>query len=157
MNKIIHQTWKTMEIPDVINIEWPDSWKNNYPTWDYKLWTDDDNRALISEVKPDFLNVYDGYPFSIQRADAIRYFYMYYYGGIYVDLDFLSLKNMEKILAVSNIVIGCNNTCKDSKQVIPNAFLYSIKGHSFWLYCIDQLSLNLSGDVHDTTGSAFLN
>jgi mannosyltransferase OCH1-like enzyme len=35
MNKIIHQTWKTMEIPDVINIEWPDSWKNNYPTWDY--------------------------------------------------------------------------------------------------------------------------
>ena len=44
--KIIHQTWKTNDIPD----EWKD-FQENIKTifWDfeYKLWTDEDNRQLI--------------------------------------------------------------------------------------------------------------
>jgi mannosyltransferase OCH1-like enzyme len=33
------------------------------------------------------LKVWDNYPFPIQRADAIRYFALYHYGGIYLDMD----------------------------------------------------------------------
>jgi inositol phosphorylceramide mannosyltransferase catalytic subunit len=33
------------------------------------------------------LETFDGYQFPIQRADAIRYFVLAYYGGIYIDLD----------------------------------------------------------------------
>lgn len=36
---------------------------------------------------PWFLDTFDGYPFPIQRADAIRYFVLAHYGGVYLDLD----------------------------------------------------------------------
>lgn len=36
---------------------------------------------------PWFLETFDGYEFPIQRADAIRYFVLAHFGGIYIDLD----------------------------------------------------------------------
>ena len=36
---------------------------------------------------PWFLETFDGYPYPIQRADAIRYFVLHHFGGIYIDLD----------------------------------------------------------------------
>ena len=39
---------------------------------------------------PWFLEDWDGYEFPIQRADAIRYFVLAHYGGIYIDLDDVS-------------------------------------------------------------------
>jgi mannosyltransferase OCH1-like enzyme len=34
-----------------------------------------------------FLETFDSYPYPIQRADAIRYFVLHHFGGIYIDLD----------------------------------------------------------------------
>jgi mannosyltransferase OCH1-like enzyme len=155
MNKIIHQTWKTVNLPEIINIRWINSWLKTYPAWEYKFWTDYDNRNLVEKAKPEILEIYDNYPFPIQRADVIRYFYMYYLGGIYVDLDFFSIKNMENILTKSDVVIGSFKT-KNKKYSVQNAFIYSIKGHPFWNYCIEQLAFNIIGVVHETTGSYFL-
>lgn len=36
---------------------------------------------------PWFLETFDSYPYPIQRADAIRYFVLHHFGGIYIDLD----------------------------------------------------------------------
>jgi mannosyltransferase OCH1-like enzyme len=33
------------------------------------------------------VNTWDNYAFPIQRADSIRYFVLYHYGGIYLDMD----------------------------------------------------------------------
>lgn len=33
------------------------------------------------------METWDNYPFPIERADAIRYFVLYHYGGIYLDAD----------------------------------------------------------------------
>ena len=33
------------------------------------------------------METWDTYPFPIQRADAIRYFVLHHYGGIYLDMD----------------------------------------------------------------------
>ena len=33
------------------------------------------------------METFDGYPYPIQRADAIRYFVLHHFGGIYIDLD----------------------------------------------------------------------
>jgi hypothetical protein len=41
----------------------------------------------MAEEYPWFLETYDGYPFPIQRADAIRYFVLAHFGGTYLDLD----------------------------------------------------------------------
>lgn len=49
--KIIHQTWKTKELPtDVKN--WHLKIKELHPGWDVRLWTDEDNLALVKEHFP---------------------------------------------------------------------------------------------------------
>ena len=45
--KVLHQTWKDSESPDVFS-GYVDSWKANHPDWEYRLWTDVDNRRFIA-------------------------------------------------------------------------------------------------------------
>ena len=56
-----------------------------------KMWTDAKSRELIATEYPWFLNTFDNYTHPIQRADAIRYFVLAHYGGVYIDLDDVSL------------------------------------------------------------------
>ncbi len=49
-----------------------------------QLWTDDKSRDFIATEYPWFLDNFDSYPFPIQRADAIRYFVLAHFGGIYI-------------------------------------------------------------------------
>lgn len=51
------------------------------------MWTDAKSRELIATEYPWFLNTFDNYSQPIQRADAIRYFVLAHFGGIYLDLD----------------------------------------------------------------------
>ncbi|GAB4818956.1 hypothetical protein N2152v2_006002 [Parachlorella kessleri] len=84
--KILHQTWKSRVIPD----KWKaaqQSCQSLHPDWEYKLWTDADGLEFIEKHYPEFLPTYLAYPYNIQRADAIRYFILYHYGGVYIDLD----------------------------------------------------------------------
>lgn len=39
---------------------------------------------LIAEKFPWFLDTWFKYPYNIQRADVLRYFVLYEYGGIYL-------------------------------------------------------------------------
>ena len=43
--------------------------------------------VLTPSRYPWFLETWDAYPFNIERADAIRYFVLAHYGGVYIDLD----------------------------------------------------------------------
>ena len=64
--KIIHQSYKS---ESTLPQEWADTpsrWKKLHPTYEYKFWSDDDNRKFI--------------PAPIQRADAARYFAVLHYG-----------------------------------------------------------------------------
>ncbi|KAF4983101.1 hypothetical protein FZEAL_1411 [Fusarium zealandicum] len=84
--KIFHQTAAT----DVIPENWvkpQQSCRDVYSDFEYKLWTDESARDFIEAEYPWFVDTWDNYPFPIQRADAIRYFVLYHYGGIYLDLD----------------------------------------------------------------------
>lgn len=55
-----------------------------------QLWTDAKSRELIATEYPWFLSTFDNYTHPIQRADAIRYFVLAHYGGVYIDLDDVS-------------------------------------------------------------------
>src|SRR5437868_4915078 len=55
--------------------------------FNYFLWTDDRSIRFLALYYPWFLPTYNNYKYDIQRADAIRYFVLYHYGGIYLDTD----------------------------------------------------------------------
>ena len=44
-------------------------------------------RDGLHAATPNFLAPYRSYPYDIQRADAIRYFILFEFGGLYLDLD----------------------------------------------------------------------
>ena len=53
----------------------------------FQLWTAKSSRDFLEKEYPWFLKTYDTYPFGVQRVDALRYFLMRHFGGIYIDLD----------------------------------------------------------------------
>jgi mannosyltransferase OCH1-like enzyme len=130
--KIIHQTYKTTQIPDV--------WKAGqqacvdlHPDYQYILWTDDMAREFIAEEYPWFLRTWDGYRFPIERADAIRYFALVHYGGVYIDLDDGCERRLDPLLTVPAFV----------RKTIPTGILNdvmgSVPGHPFFLKVLDLL------------------
>ncbi len=130
---IIHQSWKDTEIPEESYPHlWQQSWRENHPDWQYNLWTDDDNRGLIASKYPEFLDFYDNLDMGVKKADFSRFFYMHAYGGVYVDLDFICLRELTPLLFGATIVVG--QLSEDNPHYkIPNAFIASAPEHDFWL------------------------
>jgi mannosyltransferase OCH1-like enzyme len=132
--KIIHQTWKTKDIPE----HWKKSqkeWQRLHPEWIYILWTDDDIRNHIKKYHSDFLELHDNYEYPIQRADMIRYFILYDFGGLYSDLDFFPTENIEKYLSCFSdyFVYSANTNC------FTNSLMISTKESPIFLEIIQSL------------------
>ncbi|RLV90160.1 Mannosyl phosphorylinositol ceramide synthase SUR1 [Spathaspora sp. JA1] len=130
--KIIHQTYKTSEIPEI--------WKNGqeacvslHPDYQYILWTDAKARQFISEEFPWFLPTWDSYTYPIQRADAIRYFALIHYGGIYIDLDDGCERKLDPLLSVPAFVR------KTIPTGISNDVMGSVPNHPFFIKVVESL------------------
>lgn len=133
--KRIYQTWKTTIVPEVWK-EAQNSVRSMNPDYEYVFLTDADNRKIIEQHFPDFLQVYDEFPYNIQRADAVRYAILYLWGGIYLDLDFVSIRPFSELQLDSPI--GLVDTPSFGKTT-TNSFLVSAPLQSFWLKCIDEM------------------
>jgi len=109
MRKIIHQTWKTKQLPGLFK-NWSESWKACLPDWEYRLHTDEDNRAYIAEHLPDMLTTYDLlgrvdgelYDPRIRQVDMAKYAYLAAEGGLYVDMDMECMKDPTPIFEKMN-------------------------------------------------------
>ncbi|MGW9136562.1 glycosyltransferase [Streptomyces sp. NPDC055681] len=162
---MIHQTWKDTDVSPEWQ-KWADSWRIHHPGWGYRLWTDADNRAFLQEHYPWFLPVYDGYPEAIMRADAIRYFLLDHFGGLYVDLDFECLKPVTEILDGHDLVLGREPDAhtrlllarrRGFDRIVGNAFIASRPGHPLWAHVHRRLvATHKLPSTLDVTGPFFL-
>lgn len=85
--KIIHQTWKSAEIPPHLR-GFQDSWRHHHPGWEYRFWDDAANEALLAEHYPQFLDYFRTATPNILRIDLVRLAYLHRHGGVYADLDY---------------------------------------------------------------------
>ncbi len=133
--KILHQTWKGPHVPFEF-LGFVDSWRRLHPDWEYRLWTDADNRRFIADHYPEFLTQFDAYPQPIQRADAVRYFLLYHFGGLYVDLDFRACRPIDPLLAGQSCVLGLepdeHAALHRRERIVGNAFMASAPRHPFF-------------------------
>jgi len=154
--KIIHQTaprdeskwkgiWKHCQ----------ESWRRNFPDWEYRMWTDEDLDELIRTKYEWFYDTYSNYPKNINRFDAARYFILYEYGGIYADMDYQCLKNFE------HLIPKCKASAAESPfdnetyhEKYQNALMASPPKHPFWERIWEDLIKNKSNasDVISYTG-----
>ncbi len=133
--KIIHQTWKDTNIPSHLS-PLIDTWKENHPDWEYMLWTDDINRTFMEKYHPDFVSVYENYPHNIQRVDAVRYFILYEFGGVFIDMDFECIANIESLLNDYRCVLGLEPAqhCERHNKpiIVCNAFMACTAKNDFF-------------------------
>lgn len=163
--KIIHQTWKHAELPPHFKLL-AESWKEFMPGWDYILWTDEMNRNFVAQYYPHYLEKYDSYPKNIQRADAIRYLLLKTFGGLYVDVDFECLENLEVLLKDAEFVAGKEPDSHAAKYWTPyilcNAFMAAAPDTSFINFLCDKLinypsvEVDSPKDILDSTGPFLL-
>ena len=163
--RIIHQTWKTADVPENLRF-FQKTWLAHHPGWEYRFWTDADCRHFIAAQYPLFLPIYDDYAAPICRADAIRYFLLRHFGGVYADLDFECLRPLAPLLEGRGAVLGLEPTSHVASHrqqgyeldwIICNALMASEPGHPFWDHVLARLieTANQSGPL-DATGPFFL-
>lgn len=164
ISRIIHQTWKTHEVPKKLT-GCQDTFRRFHPQWEYMLWTDEDLRTLIAEHYEWFLPYYDGYPHHIQRVDAARYFIMFHYGGVYADLDMQCMNPLDRLVeTIGGVLLGHEGQVhKDGTQRVGNAILFSSPRHPFWQHVFAGLMEKYAqsdsvkiGSTFTTTGPSFL-
>jgi inositol phosphorylceramide mannosyltransferase catalytic subunit len=139
--KIVHQTWKSTKLPSPYR-EWRQECIDLNPGWEFKIWTDDDNRELVRLHYPSFLTTYDNYDVNIKRVDSARYMILHRHGGVYMDLDMSCLQPFGQIFDAphtfyaaeqfSRIDVGTSKRRKIRRQLskVANAFMAAPSNHS---------------------------
>ncbi len=163
--RIIHQTWKDQNVPAVWR-PFQASWSRHHPGWEYRLWTDSDNRRFLAEHYAWFLPIYDHYPQRIMRVDSVRCFILHHFGGVYADLDYECLRPFDTLLSGKTLVLGwepTSHTLRFQAQqsglacILSNAIMASAPGHPFWEHVFKALvGSHLETNPLDATGPFLL-
>jgi hypothetical protein len=158
--RILHQSYKTAD-----QARWPiaswrrcaASWRTHNAEWEYRFWTDEQNRQLFAEHLPQFLDLYDLLAKPVTKSDLTRFAYMYVHGGMYADLDVESVRPLDAPLAQGTpplregVVLGMMGSDFDFGHSIPNAAMLSPARHPLWLHCLQSVRERLQ-EMHRPRG-----
>lgn len=111
------------------------------PDYEYMLWTHSRIDKFMEDNYPWFMETYHSYPYQMQRLDAARYFILYHYGGVYVDMDMECLATFDVIFAnvtdvarQADIVLGATEPLG-----VTSSFLMAKKDHGFMDFMTKRL------------------
>ena len=147
--KIIHQIyWDFSENQNPI----PKTWKNfsdttlkNNPDWTYRLWDEKSCFELLRDHYPWFLDTYNEYKYPIQKVDSVRIFILYHYGGVYLDMDYVCLKNITEYFREEKVYL-----LESAHMGLSNAIMASPQKHPFWKNVFSELIKNKDRQIYQT-------
>jgi len=155
--KIIHRMWFNFDTqnptPPPHWLEFDKIFQKNQPGWKVIYWNEQTGRDFMKKYYPEFLSLYDNYDVPIKRADALRFFILDHFGGLYIDYGFYSIKNIDDLLKGSDVVLSEET---EICHYIINGFMASIPHHPLWKYIISQLDEYKDLFVLNATGPRFL-
>ncbi|KAK3687159.1 nucleotide-diphospho-sugar transferase [Podospora appendiculata] len=136
--KIIHQIFHNWKDPtnETLPSDWDatrDTCLQANPDFEHRLWTDRTSTEFITAEYPWFLSTYQGYAYPVQRVDALRYFLMRHYGGIYVDLDNGCSRSLTPLLYYPAWVTDGGH------GALSNNILGARPNHPYWILVTESL------------------
>jgi mannosyltransferase OCH1-like enzyme len=144
----ILQTWKTTSIPAtcypfVMKI------RELNKNCNYGLFDDNNIIHFITNKFPEYLNTFLKFQYKIQQIDFFRYLVIYYYGGVYLDIDMemtLPFDDLDLHKCVFPIEYknsfyngNDNNNSENNIGLIGNYAFYSPRLHPFIKHIIDNI------------------
>ena len=138
--KIIHQTYKVKNpLPETFRV-CQTKLLSLHPDFEYKFWTDEDMYNEIKTYFPSYYEEFMALPRMIMKIDMFRYFLMYKYGGMYVDMDYLMFKPFDMFNSGAKIVLpAARDVTFGMTYYIGNCIFASEPNHPFWKMTMDTL------------------
>lgn len=172
--KIIHQIWfgtipskKAAKKAFESLRKYRDSWLNQNPSWTYVCWNLEKCKDLVKNYYCQHKEMYDNYPYPIQKCDTVRYFILHRYGGLYADMDYYCKRSWDEVLNnYTNDIYLVETPNKISDEThVSNSLMYSRAGHVFWNKLFIELEKNQETPLYYgkhvtimfTTGPGILN
>ena len=150
--KIIHQTFRTNELPQPIS-EVVSELKSMNPDFEYRFYNDEDCYNFIKEnYDEETLSLYSNInpKYGSCKADFFRYLLMYKVGGVYLDIKSKTLKPLkETILPTDEYLlshwVGCDwkNELNYPHGEFQNWHIVCVPGHPFLKDTIERVKENL--------------
>lgn len=145
----IIQTWKTKE-PPIHYHGFIHAIQKLNPDWTYIFFDDDDIEYFIKTKVPEYSETFYGLAGKIQQIDFFRYLAIYYYGGLYLDLDIkmnlpldMNVFSMDKPTCIFPVEQRDINDLVILSQgvdyLVGNYAFYATKGHPFIKQIIDNI------------------
>lgn len=135
---IIHQYWDSYDQVPKVFINYIRTVVKHHPGWEYWFWTNKDVDCYFKTIHKEFYNMFEKYKYPIMKADAMRYFILYDYGGVYMDLDVEVLKPVDIWTYVSACILSHENyehsflIHKKSRPNLINAVMACRPKHVFF-------------------------
>lgn len=152
---LLHLIWVgSNPRPDYVD-RYVEQWNALMPTWSVRLWTNED--LTESEFPADILTKIHACTKGAQKADIMRYFIMYKYGGIYLDTDIVPHRSLEPIRDIGTPVVLCHDL-PVTWPYISIGFFASVPHHPLFNYTCQLCRgavINI-GDLCMTTGPRVL-
>ncbi|XP_074641134.1 uncharacterized protein LOC141898888 [Tubulanus polymorphus] len=158
--KRIHQTWNTESIPGS-QAKYVETWMKYNPDWEYWFWTAKQMDEFVSRRFPKYIEMFRNYPKYMERADAMRFFVLYEFGGVYADLDVSALRPWdEQLTRAHTLLIPEDHEAHTVllfglESIAMSAIIMSTPGHQFFAHIIRNLpAVDKNTDEDDLLGKA---
>jgi len=145
--KVFHRIWVGPgPLPETAK-DYAASWQEHHPGWDMELWTD-------QNLPPGQFNrgIYEQTADPARRADILRHELLNQFGGVYIDIDYECLRNIEPLLEGVSYFYG--EELSDRPGI---SILGCVAGHPFSRFC--QLRIRehwpWQGSILQETGPDF--
>ena len=97
-----------------------------HATWDnHYFWTDDNADGFFEENYPWFQDTWNSYPSIVQRADALRYFVLHKFGGVFLDMDLFCRNPLDPLMAHLEAITPKHQ----HKRPVPQGGMYILAEH----------------------------
>jgi len=128
--KVIHQIWigdQTKRPSELIQ-----TWIDKNPSWEHKLWTDENLPELKNKLQFDAMKEYAG------KADILRYELLYDMGGFFIDADSECIEPLDDFF-VNNDSFCCWENEYIRTGLMSNGYLGASKNNELMSKIIEHI------------------